>query len=137
METVTTSSPSQIVDYATDPRLSREVREFLGMLNGSGAPPLETLSAEEARKVLSVAQASVRVDLSGIEVSERVIQADGYTVKLHIVRPEGEQGLLPVFMFIHGGGVGTWRLSNTSENGKRPGRFIWGSGGIRKLYTHS
>jgi len=136
METVTTSSPSQIVDYATDPRLSREVREFLGMLNGSGAPPLETLSAEEARKVLSVAQASVQVDLSGIEVSERVIQADGYTVKLHIVRPEGEQGLLPVFMFIHGGG---WVLGDypTHQRMVRDLVVLSGAVGVFVNYTRT
>lgn len=104
METGIALSTSPIVDYAKDPRLSREVRGFLRRLNGAGAPPLETLSPEEARKVLSEAQASVPVDLSGIEVAERTIQAGGYTVKLHIVRPAGAQDVLPVFMFIHGGG---------------------------------
>lgn len=104
METGIALSTSPIVDYAKDPRLSREVRGFLRRLNGAGAPPLETLSPEEARKVLSEAQASVPVDLSGIEVAERTIQAGGYTVKLHIVRPAGVQDVLPVFMFIHGGG---------------------------------
>lgn len=104
METGIALSTSPIVDYAKDPRLSREVRGFLRRLNGAGAPPLETLSPEEARKVLSEAQASVPVDLSGIEVAERTIRAGGYTVKLHIVRPAGAQDVLPVFMFIHGGG---------------------------------
>jgi acetyl esterase/lipase len=46
----------------------------------------------------------VKVDLSGIEVTEKTITADGYTVLLYIVRPEGVPGELPVFMFIHGGG---------------------------------
>lgn len=89
MSTQTTSVQTKAVDYANDPRLGREVREFLKGLNGAGAPPIETLSPIEARKVLSDAQASVNVDLSGIEVTEKTITSDGYTVKLNIVR-QGE-----------------------------------------------
>src|SRR5690606_19532405 len=33
-----------------------------------------------------------------------MISADGYNIKLNIVRPEGVKGILPVFIFIHGGG---------------------------------
>jgi acetyl esterase/lipase len=100
----TTFPQTQVLDYTTDPRLSREVKEFLKKLNGTDAPPIETLSPIEARKVLSDAQASVDVDLSGIEEAEKIINADGYTIKLNVVRPKGEKGILPVFMFIHGGG---------------------------------
>jgi acetyl esterase/lipase len=50
------------------------------------------------------AQASVKVDLSGIDESEKTISADGYPITLNIVRPEGVKSTLPVFMFIHGGG---------------------------------
>lgn len=89
--------------FAEDPNLSRETLAFLKVLN-SGGVPLETLPVEDARNVLVQAQASVEVDLSGIEESEKTITADGYTVKLNIVRPEGVTETLPVFMFIHGGG---------------------------------
>ncbi len=92
------------VEVEVDPRLSRGVKEFLKVLNSSGGPPLETLPPLEAREVLVNAQASVRVDLSGIEESEKTITTDGYTIKLNVVRPEGVRGKLPVFMFIHGGG---------------------------------
>lgn len=87
-----------------DPRLSRGVKAFLKALNSSGGPPLETLPPLEAREVLVNAQASVPVDLSGIEESEKTISADGYPIQLNIVRPEGVKGKLPVFIFIHGGG---------------------------------
>jgi acetyl esterase/lipase len=50
------------------------------------------------------AQASVAVDLSGIEEAETAITADGYTIPLNVVRPAGAAGALPVFIFIHGGG---------------------------------
>ncbi|MBD1806630.1 alpha/beta hydrolase [Microcoleus sp. FACHB-SPT15] len=93
----------KVLEVADDPRLSREVKAFLKLLN-SGGVPLETLPPLEARQVLVNAQASVKVDLSGIDESEKTITADGYPIKLNIVRPEGVKGTLPVFMFIHGGG---------------------------------
>lgn len=91
------------LDYLSDPHLSPAVKEFLKPLNGGG-PPVESLPVPDARKVLVDVQASVKVDVSGIEVAEKDITADGFTIKLHIVRPEGASGKLPVFIFIHGGG---------------------------------
>jgi acetyl esterase/lipase len=73
-------------------------------LNSAGGPPLESLPPLEAREVLVSAQASVPVDLSGIEETEKTITADGHTIKLNVVRPAGVKGRLPVFIFIHGGG---------------------------------
>lgn len=104
MSTATMSKSSSVVDFAVDPHIDSHVKEFLKLLNGGGGPPLETLTPLQARKVLADAQASVQVDLSGIEESEKTITSDGYTIKLNIVRPTGEKGVLPVFMFIHGGG---------------------------------
>ncbi|WP_414693427.1 alpha/beta hydrolase [Ohtaekwangia sp.] len=94
---------AQAPNYATDPHIDRGTKEFLKVLNAGGTP-LETLSKEDARQVLVGAQASVKVDLSGIEESEKTITADGYSVKLNIVRPQGVKSKLPVFIFIHGGG---------------------------------
>jgi len=104
MNTSTNMEREKPLDVATDPRLSRGVKAFLKMLNSAGGPPLEALHPLKAREVLVNAQASVPVDLSGIEESEKTITADGYTIKLNIVRPKGVKGKLPVFMFIHGGG---------------------------------
>jgi acetyl esterase len=104
MDTMTKARPAKPVNYSNDPHLESHVREFLKGLNSAGGPPLESLSPLDARKVLVDAQASVKVDLSGIEVSEKTITSDGYTVKLNIVRPEGKKEILPVFIFIHGGG---------------------------------
>jgi acetyl esterase len=97
------SQAVKLLEIADDPRLSRETKEFLKGLNSAGVA-LEKLTPLEARQVLVDAQASVNVDLSGIEESEKTITADGYTITLNIVRSEGVQGILPVFMFIHGGG---------------------------------
>ena len=98
------NSPAvKVLEVADDPRLSREVKAFLKELNSAGVA-LETLPPLEARQALADAQASVKVDLSGIEESEKTITTDGYSITLNIVRPEGVKGTLPVFMFIHGGG---------------------------------
>lgn len=104
MNTLTEATLSEVVNFAEDPRLAREVKAFLKKLNGAGGPPLETLTPIQARKALADAQAAVKVDLSGIQVSEKTITSEGYTVKLNIVRPDGVDGILPVFIFIHGGG---------------------------------
>jgi acetyl esterase len=96
---------TQPLPVATDPALSREVKTFLAALNGAGGPPLETLSPPQARLGLVGAQASVEVDLSGIEVAQKTISSEGLTVPLHLVRPAGTAAtVLPVFIFIHGGG---------------------------------
>jgi acetyl esterase/lipase len=104
MQNVLMSNATSVADYSTDPHLNPEVRTFLKGLNTGGGAPIETLSKEDARKVLADAQASVKVDLSGIEISEKTIISDGYKVRLHIVRPKGVEEKLPVFIFIHGGG---------------------------------
>lgn len=93
-----------VADYATDPAIERRTKEFLKALNSGGGKPLEQLSPADARKVLEGAQTSVPVDLSGIETTEKTISEDGLSVKLYIVRPAGVSGVLPAFMFFHGGG---------------------------------
>lgn len=89
---------------ATDPHLSVAVKTFLEELNSGDGPPLEKLPPLQAKQVLVEAQAAVKVDLSGIEVSQKAINSGGYSVVLDIVRPAGVKGTLPVFIFIHGGG---------------------------------
>jgi acetyl esterase len=136
MSTATQTKPSQIVDYATDPHLSREVKAFLKLLNIPGGEPLEEMSAIDARAVLANAQASVKVDLSGIEESEKTISADGFTIKLNIVRPAGVKEKLPVFIFIHGGG---WVLGDypTHKRMVRDLSVLSGAAGVFVNYTRT
>lgn len=91
------------IDYSEDKHLSPAVKTFLHPLN-AGGPPLESLSVEEARNVLVGAQASFEVDLSGIEETEKTIEQNGFKVDLNIVRPKDNDQILPIFLFIHGGG---------------------------------
>jgi acetyl esterase len=124
------------LEVAIDPRLSRGVKAFLKVLNSAGGPPLETMPPLEAREVLVQAQASVPVDLSGIEESDKTITADGYTIKLNIVRPEGVKGKLPVFIFIHGGG---WVLGDypTHKRMVRDLVVLTGFAGVFVNYTRT
>ncbi len=101
---VESEAQAEVKNYADDFRITQQTRNFLKGLNTAGAPPLETLSAEDARKVLEGGQLAFTVDLSGIEESEKTITAGGYTIILNIVRPEGVKEKLPAFLFIHGGG---------------------------------
>lgn len=87
-----------------DPRILKEVREFLKVLNSGTGKPIEQLSPVDARQVLIDAQNSVTFDYSGIEEFERTIEQDGEKVKIHIAKPVGAGNNLPVFIFIHGGG---------------------------------
>lgn len=95
---------SESVDFNTDVRLSHGTRAFLKELNSPAPPELEKLPPLEARKVLEQAQAAADVDYSGIDESEKVIDADGFRIVLNVVRPQGATDKLPAFIFIHGGG---------------------------------
>ena len=128
--------PEEPLEVEVDPRLSRGVKAFLKVLNSGGGPPLESLPPLDAREVLVSAQASVPVDLSGIVESEKTITADGYTIKLNIVRPVGVNGKLPVFIFIHGGG---WVLGDypTHKRMVRDLVVLTGFAGVFVNYTRT
>ena len=84
--------------------VEHQTQGFLNALAAGGGKPLEQLSPKEARAVLTGAQQSVKVDLSGVQVSDRTIKVAGESIGLKIVRPANVKGDLPVFMFFHGGG---------------------------------
>src|SRR5260370_40402777 len=98
-----TMPPSQ------NPKVEHRVREFLKALNSLGGKPIETLTPIEARKVLADVQASVPLELPPCDVEEKTITQDGLKVRLNIARPARGTGVLPAFLFIHGGG---WRLGD-------------------------
>ena len=134
MSTATMSKSSKVVNFANDPHLDSHVKEFLKILNGGGGPPLESMTALEARQVLVDAQAAVKVDLSGIEVDEKTISSDGYTIKLNIVRPAGVKEILPVFIFIHGGG---WVLGDFSTHQRMVRDLVVLSGAVAVFVNYT
>jgi acetyl esterase/lipase len=130
-----TSLPTPI-NPATDPAIESHIKGFLNILNSGNGKPLEQLSPADARAVLEGAQTSVETDLSGIEVTEKTIQQDGVTVPLYIVRPAGVAGILPVFLFIHGGG---WVLGDFATHQRLVRDLVVESGAVAVFveYTRS
>lgn len=87
---------------AGSPGVEHTTQAFLEALAKGGGQPLETLSPADARQVLVGAQKGAK--LPQADVSEKTITADGKQIGLHIVRPAGAKGVLPAFIFVHGGG---------------------------------
>lgn len=85
---------------ASLPGVEPQTAQFLKAIEGGA--PLESLSPADARQVLVGAQKGA--PLPAADVSSKVVEIDGEKVRLHIVRPAGAKGTLPVFMFFHGGG---------------------------------
>ena len=112
---------------AGSPGVEHNTQAFLQALEAGGGKPLETLSPQDARAVLVGAQASVKVDLSGVSVSEKTIQAGGQSIPLTIVRPAGVKGELPVFMFFHGGG---WVLGDYPTHARLIRDLVVNSGAV-------
>lgn len=82
--------------------VEHHTQAFLEALGKAGGPAMETLSPAEARAVLAGAQRGAT--LPPADVSEKMIDVDGRPIRLTIVRPAGVKGVLPAFMFFHGGG---------------------------------
>ena len=112
---------------AGSPGVEHNTQAFLEALAAGGGKPLEQLSPKDARAVLTGAQASVKVDLSGVEISERSIDVGGQKVALKIVRPAKVKGDLPVFMFFHGGG---WVLGDFPTHQRLIRDLVVGSGAV-------
>ncbi|MEO6695809.1 MAG: alpha/beta hydrolase [Ignavibacteria bacterium] len=92
------------IDPSVDPQIESNVKTFLNKLNSQPGTPVEQLLPKEARAVLTGLQSSVVVNLSGIVATDKIIKQDGMTIKLKVIKPSNASGLLPVFMFFHGGG---------------------------------
>lgn len=108
---------AQTVDPAKDPKIDPAVRTFLKGINdaGKGKTPIYKLPGNGPADALTALQNQTKVDMSGVEVSQRTITQDGVSVPIHIMKPEGAKGNLPVIVFYHGG---VWIVGNY-ENHKR------------------
>lgn len=118
------------------PNVDRRIAEFLDGLNSSGGKPMEQLSPAEARAALEGLQKSVTVPLAPAEISEKTISVDGQPLTLTIVRPAGAKGVLPVFMFFHGGG---WVLGDFPTHERLVRDLVAASGAVAVFpnYTRS
>jgi acetyl esterase/lipase len=116
------------------PTPDRATTGLLKALNSGTGPALNTLPPAQARQVLVDAQNSVKVDLSGIDVSNRTIEQDGISVPLTIVRPQGATGTLPVFMFFHGGG---WILGDFQTHERLVRDLVVQSGAVAVFVNYT
>ena len=121
---------------AGGPGVERRTQEFLNALEAGGGKPLEQLSPADARAVLEGAQKSVKLSLPKAEVSDKLITVDGKQIKLKIVRPAGQKGVLPAFMFVHGGG---WVLGDYPTHERLVRDLVEQSGAVAVFvdYTRS
>ncbi|MCF7533006.1 alpha/beta hydrolase [Pseudomonas petrae] len=113
---------------AGEPEMAEHhTQAFLNALAAGGGKPLEQLSPKDARAVLTGAQNSVEVDMTGVEVSDRTIRAGDQSIKLVIVRPAHTKGELPAFMFFHGGG---WVLGDYPTHARLIRDLVVASGAV-------
>jgi acetyl esterase/lipase len=97
---------------------------------------MEELTPQEARAVLENLQRSVTVPLAPADISQRTITVEGGPLTLTIVRPAGVKGILPVFMFFHGGG---WVLGDFPTHERLVRDLVAASGAVAVFpnYTRS
>ena len=112
---------------ATETGIEHHTQAFLNALNSSGGTPIEKLSPKDARAVLVGAQAGANVSLPKVDISQKTISVDGQDINLTIVRPAGVKGILPVFMYFHGGG---WVLGDYPTHERLIRDLVAGSGAV-------
>ncbi|MDA8448236.1 alpha/beta hydrolase [Acidovorax sp. NCPPB 3859] len=117
---------------AGSPGVERHTQAFLDALAQGGGQPLETLSPADARQVLVNAQKGAK--LPPADVSEKTITVDGKPLVLNIVRPAGARGVLPAFVFVHGGG---WILGDFPTHERFVRDLVAGSGAVAVFVNYT
>jgi acetyl esterase len=105
------------LDPADDPDIDRRTREFLRLINREfkSSSPFWKLPADQPRNIVTALQGRTPVDLTGVTIAMEQIDCGGHQITLHVVRPAGVRGILPVFLFFHGA---VW-IAGNFENHKR------------------
>ncbi len=119
---------------AGSPGVEQDIQTFLEALEAGGGTPMEELSPEAARAVLEGAQKSVELELPEALVHEKKITVDGEELLLHIVRPKGARGVLPAFMFFHGGG---WVLGDFPTHERLVRDLVVASGAVAVFVNYT
>jgi acetyl esterase len=117
----------ELTTAAEIPLLDRGVQEFVDELAAAGGPPIYTLSPAQARAVLDRLQRRP-VQLAPADVEEGKIPG-GPTgeIPIRIVRPKGVAEVLPVIVYMHGGG---WVLGDYLTHDRLVRQLAVGAGAV-------
>lgn len=116
---------------AGSPGVERNTQAFLDAMAKAGGQPFETFTPTEARAAMVAAQAGAK--LAPADISEKTITVDGKPLKLTIIRPAGAKGVLPGFMFFHGGG---WMLGDLLATNERFVRDLVADSGAVAVFVN-
>ena len=98
---------------ARNPVVQPIAQAFLDALVAEGGPQINELSVEDARNVLTALQ-SGNVARLPADIEDREIPAGSAgSIDVRIVRPKGSSGMLPVVVYLHGGG---WVLGDKNTH---------------------
>jgi acetyl esterase len=102
--TIVESVPARVAGTQRRPVLEPAVRRFLSRT--TTLPRLSELDPIVARESIDAVQAPCALALPPVEIDDLTVPVAGPVgnVSLRIVRPEGARGVLPVILYIHGGG---------------------------------
>lgn len=128
----TAATVATVALAAGSPGVERNTQAFLDAAAKAGGQPFETLSPADARAALAAVQAGAK--LAPTDISEKTITVDGKPLKLTIVRPAGVKGVLPAFMFFHGGG---WVLGDFPTNERFVRDLVVESGAVAVFVNYS
>jgi acetyl esterase len=93
--------------------LDPNVKTLLDQMESIGAPPLHTLTPEQARASMDAMVAMMGPGEEVASVEDRTIDAGGQTLPVRIYRPDGlGDGPAPTLVFYHGGGFVIGGLSS-------------------------
>jgi len=82
-------------------------------------------SPADARQILADAQSSVQVTLPAVDEEWITIPSPAGDVRVRIVRPQSATGMLPVIVYMHGGG---WILGNAATHDRLVRELAVGAG---------
>ena len=90
--------------------LDPQVKLVLEQLAAAGAPPLETLSPEQARKAFTLPRSEVE---SVGKVANRTIPGPAMDIPVRVYYPKESQTTYPALVYYHGGG---WVVGNIESH---------------------
>src|SRR5215469_4395518 len=79
----------------------------------SKPPFIYEKSPAAARKILEDAQSSVQVTKPAVDEEWITVPSPAGEARVRIIRPQGATGMLPVILYMHGGG---WILGNAGTH---------------------